>query len=43
MKTARNAPDWKDAARRRPLVGKIIRALRGTKAHRRPQNPAAGL
>ena len=24
----RNAPDWKDAARRRPLVGKLIRALR---------------
>lgn len=26
--TWRNAPDWKDAVRRRPLVGKLIRALR---------------
>lgn len=24
----RNAPDWKDAARRRPVVGKLIRELR---------------
>jgi hypothetical protein len=29
----RNAPDWKDAVRRRPLVGKLIRTLREMEVH----------
>ena len=30
----RNAPDWKDAVRRRPVVAKLIRAVRETEVHR---------
>jgi hypothetical protein len=30
----RNAPDWKDEARRRPIVGKLVRALRAREVSR---------